>query len=399
MPACVTPLFRGWCLDPQRPWEIGAGGLGNGTGPGLDSCLQREGGAGPWTPGSEGGGPGGPDPSPNTPLSEMPVDGLRPLPPRVNPEPGGGAGTVAQTRRMEEVRDPQALGGGMEADEPASPQEPPSPPPPPSPLAPAAPETPGLPTLEQPTEAYARQLLLQEWAPPGGSLELPPRLTWKLLFLRRPLYRNLLRSPNPEGARRGPRETGAAGSSPRLRLLPLGSRSQTVCLFFPSVSLSPSSISPSLTLPLYFSTSLSVFFHHCASVSLCLSVPPVSLFPSLSISCICLLSPGLSGSHCASPSPPLPIFRLSWGFSLSLCITTMPSPSEHCPSALRTYSGLSPGPDSLIRVRLLWPGRQGTDACFSSRALGVGRGEHEEGGQLLPCLRLSFLAPFRHQHL
>uniref|UniRef100_A0A8D0XRL1 F-box only protein 50 n=2 Tax=Sus scrofa TaxID=9823 RepID=A0A8D0XRL1_PIG len=100
---------------------------------------------------------------------------------------------------MEEVRDPQALGGGMEADEPASPQEPPSPPPPPSPLAPAAPETPGLPTLEQPTEAYARQLLLQEWAPPGGSLELPPRLTWKLLFLRRPLYRNLLRSPNPEG--------------------------------------------------------------------------------------------------------------------------------------------------------------------------------------------------------
>ncbi|MBW00602.1 F-box only protein 50, partial [Eschrichtius robustus] len=75
-------------------------------------------------------------------------------------------------------------------EEPASPQEPPSP---------AAPETPGLPAPEQPTEAYAQQLLLQEWAPPGGSLELPPRLTWKLLFLQRPLYRNLLRSPNPEG--------------------------------------------------------------------------------------------------------------------------------------------------------------------------------------------------------
>eukprot|EP00069_Balaena_mysticetus_P003016 bmy_16340T0 len=98
---------------------------------------------------------------------------------------------------MEEVREGPALGGGME--EPASPQEPPPSPPPPSPPSPAAPETPGLPAPEQPTEAYAQQLLLQEWAPPGGSLELPPRLTWKLLFLQRPLYRNLLRSPNPEG--------------------------------------------------------------------------------------------------------------------------------------------------------------------------------------------------------
>ncbi|XP_007114652.1 F-box only protein 50 [Physeter macrocephalus] len=92
---------------------------------------------------------------------------------------------------MEEVREGPALGGGME--EPASTQELPSPP------SPAAPETPGLPAPEQPTEAYAQQLLLQEWAPPGGSLELPPRLTWKLLFPQRPLYRNLLRSPNPEG--------------------------------------------------------------------------------------------------------------------------------------------------------------------------------------------------------
>lgn len=99
---------------------------------------------------------------------------------------------------MEEVREGPELGGGME--EPASPQEPASPPPPPSPPSPAAPETPRLPAPESPTEAHARQLLLQEWAPPRGSLELPPRLTWKLLFLRRPLYRNLLRSPNPEGA-------------------------------------------------------------------------------------------------------------------------------------------------------------------------------------------------------
>ncbi|XP_033286924.2 F-box only protein 50 isoform X1 [Orcinus orca] len=98
---------------------------------------------------------------------------------------------------MEEVREGPALGGGME--EPSSTQELPSPPPPPSPPSPAAPETPGLPVPEQPTEGYAQQLLLQEWAPPGGSLELPPRLTWKLLFLQRPLYRNLLRSPNPEG--------------------------------------------------------------------------------------------------------------------------------------------------------------------------------------------------------
>ncbi|KAF5926416.1 hypothetical protein HPG69_015614 [Diceros bicornis minor] len=87
----------------------------------------------------------------------------------------------------------------MEAEEPASPQEPPSPPPPPSPPSPAAPETPGLPSAEPPTEAFARQLLLQEWGSLGGRLELPPRLTWKLLYLRRPLYRNLLRSPNPEG--------------------------------------------------------------------------------------------------------------------------------------------------------------------------------------------------------
>ncbi|XP_039710423.1 F-box only protein 50 [Pteropus medius] len=100
---------------------------------------------------------------------------------------------------MEEVQAPHALGGEPEAGEPSSPQEPPSPPPPPSPPLPAAPESPRPPAPEQPSEAHARQLLLEEWGPRGRSLALPPRLTWKLLFLRRPLYRNLLRSPNPEG--------------------------------------------------------------------------------------------------------------------------------------------------------------------------------------------------------
>ncbi|KAM8773840.1 F-box only protein 50 isoform 2-T2 [Rhynchonycteris naso] len=105
---------------------------------------------------------------------------------------------------MEEVQDRHELRtGGMEAKEPACSQEPPLPPPPPSPPSPpspAAPESPALSSQEQPSEAHARQLLLEEWGTPSRrSLELPPGLTWKLLFLRRPLYRNLLRSPNPEG--------------------------------------------------------------------------------------------------------------------------------------------------------------------------------------------------------
>lgn len=81
--------------------------------------------------------------------------------------------------------------------EPASPRQPPSPPPPPSPPTPGTPATPETPG--PPTEAHARQLLLEEWGPLSGALALPPRLTWRLLLLRRPLYRNLLRAPNPEG--------------------------------------------------------------------------------------------------------------------------------------------------------------------------------------------------------
>ncbi|KAM5236597.1 F-box only protein 50 [Ctenodactylus gundi] len=103
---------------------------------------------------------------------------------------------------MEAVRSRDAPGGGTESGGPQSPQELPpllpSPPPPPSPPSPAIPEPPELPQPE-PTEANARQLLLDEWGPLGESLLLPPRVTWKLLLLRRPLYRNLLRSPNPEG--------------------------------------------------------------------------------------------------------------------------------------------------------------------------------------------------------
>uniref|UniRef100_A0A8C9AIJ4 F-box only protein 50 n=1 Tax=Prolemur simus TaxID=1328070 RepID=A0A8C9AIJ4_PROSS len=109
---------------------------------------------------------------------------------------------------MAEVPDDRALGGGTEADGPASPPKPPPSPPSPPPLpsspplplqtSPAAPETPVPPQLE-PSEAYARQVLLEEWGPLGRGLELPPSLTWKVLLLRRPLYRNLLRSPNPEG--------------------------------------------------------------------------------------------------------------------------------------------------------------------------------------------------------
>lgn len=102
---------------------------------------------------------------------------------------------------MEEVRDDEALRNETEPAGPAEPQEPPLPPSPPPPPSPSPP-SPAAPEPEPPTEAGARQLLLDEWGPLGGGLQLPARLTWKLLLVRRPLYRNLLRSPNPEGARR-----------------------------------------------------------------------------------------------------------------------------------------------------------------------------------------------------
>ncbi|XP_037371401.1 F-box only protein 50 [Talpa occidentalis] len=100
---------------------------------------------------------------------------------------------------MAAAQEGPARGGGGQAGELAGLQEPPLPPTPPPPPSPMTPEPPALPQPEPPSEAYARQLLLEEWGPPSEGLELPPRLTWKLLYLRRPLYRNLLRSPNPEG--------------------------------------------------------------------------------------------------------------------------------------------------------------------------------------------------------
>ncbi|XP_023616351.1 F-box only protein 50 isoform X4 [Myotis lucifugus] len=139
-----------------------------------------------------------------TGLPPAPVPAGEPRPPDpVTPSPAAEPGQ--SPARMEEVQEGRELGAGMDSEEPASPQsprEPPSPPSPPplqSPPSPATPESPGVSPAEEPSEAHARQLLLQEWGPPGASLELPPGLTWKLLFLRRPLYRNLLRSPNPEG--------------------------------------------------------------------------------------------------------------------------------------------------------------------------------------------------------
>ncbi|OBS78505.1 hypothetical protein A6R68_19099 [Neotoma lepida] len=123
-------------------------------------------------------------------------------PPPVNLDPRN-RDPVAQTLGMEKTPDRDALSGRMEAEGPQNceelPPPPQSPPPPPSPRSPSSPETPELPQLKAPTEVEARQLLLEEWGPLSGKLELPPSLSWKLLFLERPLYRNLLSSPNPEG--------------------------------------------------------------------------------------------------------------------------------------------------------------------------------------------------------
>lgn len=104
---------------------------------------------------------------------------------------------------MEKTPDRDALSGRMEAEGSQNSEElpphPQSPPPPPSPRSPISPVTPELPQPKAPTEVEARQLLVEEWGPLSGKLELPPSVSWQLLFLERPLYRNLLSSPNPEG--------------------------------------------------------------------------------------------------------------------------------------------------------------------------------------------------------
>lgn len=123
-------------------------------------------------------------------------------PPPVNLDPRN-RDPVTQTLELEKTQDRDALSGRMEAEGSQNSEELPppaqSPPPPPSPRSPLSPETPELPEPKAPTEVEARQLLLEEWGPLSGKLELPPSLSWRLLFLERPLYRNLLSSPNPEG--------------------------------------------------------------------------------------------------------------------------------------------------------------------------------------------------------
>ncbi|KAK1330224.1 hypothetical protein QTO34_010411 [Cnephaeus nilssonii] len=79
---------------------------------------------------------------------------------------GGGAGGTRARRR-------DGHRGAREPPSPGAPPSPPSPPPQQSPPPPAAPESPGASPAERPSEAHARQVLLQEWGPPGGSLELP----------------------------------------------------------------------------------------------------------------------------------------------------------------------------------------------------------------------------------
>lgn len=123
-------------------------------------------------------------------------------PPPVNLDLGN-QDPVAQTLGMEKTPDRDALSGRMEAEGSQNSEElpphPQSPPPPPSPRSPTSPVTPELPQPNAPTEVEARQLLVEEWGPLSGKLELPPSVSWRLLFLERPLYRNLLSSPNPEG--------------------------------------------------------------------------------------------------------------------------------------------------------------------------------------------------------
>lgn len=183
-------------------------------------------------------------------------------PPPVNLDPRN-RDPVNQTLGLEKTQDRDALSGRMEAEGSQNSEELPppaqSPPPPPSPRFPLSPETPELPEPKAPTEVEARQLLLEEWGPLSGKLELPPSLSWRLLFLERPLYRNLLSSPNPEGG-------DAAGDT--------WSAAQTLGLFI-------------------FLCVLRLSLHVCVSVSLSYSVYGLgaSLTLSLSLASACVSVP------------------------------------------------------------------------------------------------------------
>lgn len=175
-------------------------------------------------PGLREEGPWGSDPSPNTPSLKSLM--TRPAPPPPGNLDPRSRDPVAQTFGMEKTQDGDALRGQTEAEGSQNPEElppsPQSPPPPPSPRSPLSPETPELPQPSAPTEVEARQLLVEEWGPLSGKLELPPSLSWRLLFLERPLYRNLLSSPNPEGG-------DAAGDSVGPFLLLRGSCPCALC--------------------------------------------------------------------------------------------------------------------------------------------------------------------------
>lgn len=268
------------------------------------------------------------------------------------------------------MRDRRQLRGRMEAQESAGPREPlslpspPSPPPPPTPLSPVAPESPGLSPPEQPSEAYARQLLLEEWGPPGGSLELPPGLTWKLLFLRRPLYRNLLRSPNPEGAR-GAR----AGRSWKRRAV-------TGCSFFPQSYLPRLPVS---SLRLFPSLSVSVaILIICASLcgfeALCPTQPVSLCLPESA----CLPESLL-------PSCPLSFPPSAYVLSLFFLVPLCPSVSLECTVSLspRTFSGLSLSPDSLSSLPG-WSGLAGGAQLPAPPEQPWGQGSLPESGEGQP---------------
>lgn len=274
---------------------------------------------------------------------------------------------------MEEVQEGRELGGGMDTEEPASPPSPgappspPSPPPQQSPPPPAAPESPGASPAERPSEAHARQVLLQEWGPPGGSLELPRGLTWTLLLLRRPLYRNLLRSPNPEGARR------------QLPLLPQRR------LPSPPVPSRRRSLVPSPRV----CVCVSVIVPVCLLEALCPPVSrPVSLCACVSISPCVSVTPARSFLLRPPPLPPLPVVQVPFPWSLpvprSLPHQNAPGPSppghaQGSPWAL-AHSPL-PG----------WSGLVGGPApCPSRGALGAGCGRGSPAD-----LRVCITCPFQ----
>uniref|UniRef100_F6PZT0 F-box only protein 50 n=1 Tax=Ornithorhynchus anatinus TaxID=9258 RepID=F6PZT0_ORNAN len=100
--------------------------------------------------------------------------------------------------------DPQSRSGGALGEGGAEGAR--SPPPPERPCPAFSPAPPQIPRRRGPPRAprpsgTARQRLLDEWGPQRDlpAPLPPPGLTWQLLYLHRPLYRNLLRSPNPEG--------------------------------------------------------------------------------------------------------------------------------------------------------------------------------------------------------